>query len=105
MRAERVAFAIEQRGFRAILCLRAAPGVPATILNYAAGLARVRTRHFVAATAIAGAPRAIAYSTLGAGAAHPSTVLLVLPTIILVVMGVLGVVLARATFRRSAPAV
>jgi uncharacterized membrane protein YdjX (TVP38/TMEM64 family) len=103
-RAERAANAIERRGFRAMLCLRAAPGVPATILNYAAGLARVRTRDFLAATLIAGAPRAIAYSALGANAAHPSAVALVLPTAILIVMGIVGAALARSTFRAPARA-
>jgi uncharacterized membrane protein YdjX (TVP38/TMEM64 family) len=98
-RAGRVAAAIENRGFRSVLCLRAAPGVPATIVNYAAGLTRIRTRDFVAATLIGGAPRAIAYSALGASAGNPSPVAVALPTAILVLMAVAGAFLARSTFR------
>lgn len=97
-RAARITGAIEKRGFRSVLCLRAAPGVPATILNYAAGLARIRLRDFVAASAIAGAPRAIAYTVLGTNAAHPSAFAVAAPIVILVVMTVLGAALAGATF-------
>ncbi|HET6548966.1 MAG TPA: TVP38/TMEM64 family protein [Solirubrobacter sp.] len=56
---------IERRGFAAVLVARLAPGVPATLLNYAAGLTRVRARHFAAAIAVGGAPRAFAYAALG----------------------------------------
>ncbi|HEY1276171.1 MAG TPA: VTT domain-containing protein [Thermoleophilaceae bacterium] len=56
----------ERRGFLAVLCARVAPGVPATLLNYACGLARIRLRDFAAASAIGGAPRVFAYTALGA---------------------------------------
>ena len=97
-RAARVTESIEKHGFRSILCLRAAPGVPATILNYAAGLSRIRLRDFVAASAIAGAPRAIAYTVLGTNAAHPSAFAVAAPIVILVAMTILGALLAGATF-------
>lgn len=97
-RAERMTGAIEKRGFRSVLCLRAAPGMPATLLNYAAGLSRIRMRDFVAASTIAGAPRAIAYTVLGTNAAHPSAAALAAPVVILVAMSILGAILAGATF-------
>ena len=53
-------------GFRAVACARAAPGVPATLLNYACGLSRIRLRDFVAGSAVGGAPRILAYTVIGA---------------------------------------
>lgn len=64
---------IGERGFTTVLCLRAAPGVPATLLNYAAGLSRVRARDYLAATLIGGAPRVAAYTALGGSLTDPSS--------------------------------
>jgi uncharacterized membrane protein YdjX (TVP38/TMEM64 family) len=64
-RLERLLRRLEGRGFLAVLAARLAPGVPATWLNYAAGLTRVRLTHFSAAIAIGGAPRTFAYAALG----------------------------------------
>jgi uncharacterized membrane protein YdjX (TVP38/TMEM64 family) len=54
-----------QRPVLGIAALRVAPGMPAGILAYAAGLTRVRLRHFMAGMAIGGAPRIVAYALLG----------------------------------------
>ncbi len=48
-----------------IAALRAAPGMPAGPLAYAAGLTRVRLRHFACGMALGGAPRILAYVLLG----------------------------------------
>ena len=103
-RAGRLVTKIEARGFRSILCLRAAPGVPATLVNYAAGASRVRLRDFVLASAIGGAPRGIAYAVLGSNATDPSALAVAAPVVVLAAMGVLGTVLAGATFRSPRPA-
>jgi uncharacterized membrane protein YdjX (TVP38/TMEM64 family) len=68
--------ALERHGFTAVLAARLAPGVPATGLNYAAGLSRVRAREFAAGIALGGAPRAASYALLGAGLAGGSPLLL-----------------------------
>ena len=39
---------VEQRPLLTIALARLAPGSPATIVNYAAGLTHIRLRHFVA---------------------------------------------------------
>lgn len=52
-------------GFVAVLCLRLAPGVPATALHYAAGASKIRLRSFVPAVALGSAPRVFAYAALG----------------------------------------
>ncbi|MGB2709977.1 MAG: TVP38/TMEM64 family protein [Conexibacter sp.] len=56
---------IAARGFVAVLYARILPGMPFTIVNYAAGLTRVRLAVFAGATAIGCAPRAFAYTALG----------------------------------------
>jgi uncharacterized membrane protein YdjX (TVP38/TMEM64 family) len=100
-RAERMAAAGERRGFRSVLCLRAAPGAPATLVNYAAGISRISFRDFVLASAIGGAPRAVTYTVLGSTAAHPSPLAVAAPVAVLVAMAILGTVLAGATLRRD----
>jgi uncharacterized membrane protein YdjX (TVP38/TMEM64 family) len=64
-RLERILRRLEGRGFLAVLVARVAPGVPATWLNYAAGLTRVRLVQFAPAIAIGGAPRTFAYASIG----------------------------------------
>jgi uncharacterized membrane protein YdjX (TVP38/TMEM64 family) len=56
---------IGRRGFLSILYARIAPGVPYSMVNYAAGLSPVPLRTFAAATALGCAPRAFAYTALG----------------------------------------
>jgi uncharacterized membrane protein YdjX (TVP38/TMEM64 family) len=65
-RLVRIRERVERRGFLTVLWARMAPGVPATLLNYACGLSRVRLRDFVGGTMIGGAPRIAAYAALGA---------------------------------------
>ena len=56
--------AIGRRGFLAVLYARIVPGVPYSLVNYAAGLAPIRLATFAAATALGAAPRAFAYTAL-----------------------------------------
>ena len=56
---------VGRRGFWSVLYARIAPGVPYSLVNYAAGLTPILLRSFVAATAIGVAPRAFAYTALG----------------------------------------
>lgn len=98
-RAARWTKAIESRGFRSMLCLRALPAMPATIISYGAGLSRIGLWDFTLATLIVAAPRGIAYALLGSAASERSALLVALPTIVLVVVAVLGIALARSTIR------
>jgi uncharacterized membrane protein YdjX (TVP38/TMEM64 family) len=61
---------VMRRPLLTIVLARAAPGSPATILNYAAGLTRIRLRHFVGGILIGGAPRVLAYTAFGSAAAE-----------------------------------
>lgn len=71
-RLSRVRRLLERRGFAAVLLVRLAPGVPTTALHYAAGLSRVRTRHFAGAMAVGSALRTAPYALVGAGLAAGS---------------------------------
>jgi uncharacterized membrane protein YdjX (TVP38/TMEM64 family) len=56
---------VGDRGFSAILLARCAPGVPYSLVNYAAGLTPISLVAFAGATALGCAPRAFAYTALG----------------------------------------
>lgn len=64
-RARLVEERLVRRPILAVAALRAAPGMPASVLAYAAGLTRVRLRHFLCGMALGGSPRVIAYVALG----------------------------------------
>jgi uncharacterized membrane protein YdjX (TVP38/TMEM64 family) len=87
---------IERRGFWAVLYARIAPGVPYSLVNYAAGLTRVSLPAFAAATAIGVAPRAFAYTALGGSLDDLGSPEAIIAIAALVVMAVTGVVLLRA---------
>ena len=56
---------IERRGFLAVLYVRLAPAIPYHLVNYGAGLTRLRARDMAAGTAVGAAPRTFAYVALG----------------------------------------
>jgi uncharacterized membrane protein YdjX (TVP38/TMEM64 family) len=86
---------IGRRGFLSILYARIMPGVPYSLVNYAAGLSPVALRSFAAATAIGCAPRAFAYTALGGSLDDLGSPEAIAAIAVLVVMGVAGLVLAR----------
>ncbi len=57
---------LRRRGLLAVIVQRLVPGLPDTPFNYAAGVAGVRLHHLALGTAIGVAPRALAYTALGA---------------------------------------
>lgn len=93
---------VERRPLLTIILARLAPGSPATILNYAAGMTRIRLRHFVAGIVIGGAPRVLAYTALGGAAAERALLPAVAAVALLTVLGVAGTVVARRR-RMAAP--
>ena len=98
---------IGRRGFLAVLYARIAPGVPYTLVNYAAGLAPVRPLAFGGATALGTAPRAFAYTALGGTLGNLRSPETVAAVAVLVAFGLLGIGLAvrerRATVRGRGP--
>ncbi len=93
---------VERRPLLSIVLARAAPGSPATVLNYAVGLTRVRLRHFVAGSLIGGAPRVLAYTALGGAAAERALWPAVAALALLAVLSVAGIAVARRR-RAAAP--
>jgi uncharacterized membrane protein YdjX (TVP38/TMEM64 family) len=92
---------IGRRGFLTVLYARIAPGVPYTLVNYAAGLTPVALRSFVAATAIGVAPRAFAYTALGGSLDDLSSPEALIAVVVLVAMALVGLLLARRDLART----
>jgi uncharacterized membrane protein YdjX (TVP38/TMEM64 family) len=95
---------VGRRGFLTVLYARIAPGVPYTLVNYAAGLTPILLRSFVAATAIGVAPRAFAYTALGGSLGDLTSPEALAAVAVLVVMALTGLALARRDLRRAGPA-
>lgn len=96
---------IGRRGFLSILYARIVPGVPYSMVNYAAGLSPVALGAFAAATALGCAPRAFAYTALGGSLGDLGSPEAIAAVAVLVVMAVVGLVLARRDLRAArAPA-
>ena len=90
---------VGRRGFLSILYARIAPGVPYSLVNYAAGLSPVRLGAFAAATAIGCAPRAFAYTALGGSFDDLGSPEAIAAIVVLVVMALVGALLARRDLR------
>ncbi len=90
---------VGRRGFVSVLYARIAPGVPYTLVNYAAGLTPVALGSFVAATALGVAPRAFAYTALGGSLGDLRSPEAIIALVVLVVMAAAGLVLARRDLR------
>lgn len=91
-RLRRLQERVERRGFLAVAAARAAPGVPATLLNYACGLSRVRLRDFAAGTLVGGAPRIFGYAALGGSGGDVTSPLAVVGLAIMAALSIGGVV-------------
>jgi uncharacterized membrane protein YdjX (TVP38/TMEM64 family) len=96
-RVERARLWVGDRGFLSVLYARLVPGLPYSLVNYAAGLAPIRARDFVLATAIGCAPRAFAYTALGGSINHWSKPEALVAIGILVVMALAAPLVALRT--------
>lgn len=98
---------VAQRGFLSVLYARILPGIPYNVVNYAAGLTRVRLLAFAGGTALGCAPRAFAYTALGGSLSNLGSPAAIVAYAILAVMGVGGLLVAardpalRRRLRRS----
>jgi uncharacterized membrane protein YdjX (TVP38/TMEM64 family) len=101
-RIQAIEVAISRRGFVSVLYARIAPGVPYTLVNYAAGLTRIPLAVFAAATALGTAPRAFAYTALGGSLGNLRSPEAAIAVAVLVVMGTAGLVLLYRERRRAA---
>jgi uncharacterized membrane protein YdjX (TVP38/TMEM64 family) len=97
-RARRVDRFLERRGFWAVLYIRLAPGIPYTVVNYGAGLTRLRFRDMAAGTFIGGAPRTFAYVALGGSIQDIGSPESIAAIALLVLIAIVGAILARREF-------
>jgi uncharacterized membrane protein YdjX (TVP38/TMEM64 family) len=98
-RVRRVREWIGRRGFAAVLSARIVPGMPFTLVNYAAGLTPLRLPVFAGATALGAAPRAFAYTALGGSFGNWRSPETIVAVAVLVVMALVGLVLLRREVR------
>jgi uncharacterized membrane protein YdjX (TVP38/TMEM64 family) len=92
---------VSRRGFVSVLYARIAPGVPYTLVNYAAGLTRIPLAVFAAATALGAAPRAFAYTALGGSLGDLRSPEAVVAVSIIGAMWVIGLALLVRERRRA----
>ncbi len=92
---------VGRRGFLTVLYARIAPGVPYTLVNYAAGLTPIALGAFVAATAIGVAPRAFAYTALGGSLGDLTSPEALVAIAVLVIMALVGLALLRRDLRAA----
>lgn len=86
---------MERHGFWAVFYVRLAPAIPYNLVNYGAGLTRLRVRDMAAGTAVGAAPRTFAWVALGGNIDDLSAPEAKAAIALLVVMAVVGAVLAR----------
>jgi uncharacterized membrane protein YdjX (TVP38/TMEM64 family) len=98
-RVRRIDGFLERRGFWAVLYIRLAPGIPYTLVNYGAGLTKLRFRDMAGGTAVGGAPRTFAYVALGGSLTDMGSPEAIVAIVLLVVIGVVGLALGRRQIR------
>jgi uncharacterized membrane protein YdjX (TVP38/TMEM64 family) len=94
-RARRIDELLERRGFFAVLYIRLAPGIPYHLVNYGAGLTRLRVRDMAAGTAVGALPRTFGYVALGGNLDNLGSPEAIAAVALLVVTAIGGAVLAR----------
>ena len=98
-RARRWQSWLTDHGFSAVLASRLAPGVPAGIVNYLAGVTGIRTRAVLAAVALGALPKTIAYVALGGALADPVSTRGAIAAAVYVATAVAGAIVARRLIR------
>jgi uncharacterized membrane protein YdjX (TVP38/TMEM64 family) len=86
---------VARRGFWTVLYVRLIPGLPFNMLNYAAGLSRLRARDVFAGTGLGFAPRTFAYAAVGGSLSRLDSTEARVAIVVGVVMAVAGALLAR----------
>ena len=100
-RARRIDDFLDRRGFWAVLYVRLAPGIPYHLVNYGAGLTRLRVRDMAAATPIGALPRTFAYVALGGSLDDLGSPEAIAAIVLLVLTALVGAVIARHQIARE----
>ncbi len=94
-RAPGIDAALERNGFLAAFYSRIVPGVPWGIVNYLAGLSRVKLRDLLLATLAGGTPKVFAYVALGGSFDDLGRPEAIVAIALLVALALAGAVIAR----------
>ncbi len=94
-RAPRVSAALERNGLLASFYGRIVPGLPWGMVNYAAGLSRVRLRELLLGTLAGGTPKVFAYVALGGSFGDLGRPEAIVAISLLVILALGGLVIAR----------
>jgi len=97
-RVRRIDAFLERRGFWAVLYIRLAPAIPYTLVNYGAGLTRLRYRDMAAGTLVGAAPRTFAYVALGGSIDDLGSPEAIAAIALLVAIALAGLILGRRQF-------
>lgn len=97
-RAPAVSAALERNGLLAVFYSRIVPGVPWGLVNYAAGLSRVRLRELLLGTLVGGTPKIFAYVALGGSFGDLGRPEAIVAIALLVILALGGLVIARRSF-------
>ncbi len=101
-RAPRIDAALERNGFLAVFYSRIIPGVAWGVVNYAAGLARVRLRDVLLATVAGGTPKVFVYVALGGNLDDLTRPEALVAIGMLVALALTGLVIARRQYKAEA---
>jgi uncharacterized membrane protein YdjX (TVP38/TMEM64 family) len=86
---------LQQNGVVAVMESRIVPLLPYGVVNHAAGLTKLRFRDMALGTAVGAAPKVFAYVALGGSLSNLSAPEVKVAVGVLVVLGVVGLVVAR----------
>jgi uncharacterized membrane protein YdjX (TVP38/TMEM64 family) len=86
---------IEERGFWAVFYMRLTPGIPYNLVNYGAGLTKLKLSAMALGTLVGAAPRTYAWVALGGNLDNLGSTEAKVAIGLLVTMAIVGAVLAR----------
>ena len=86
---------IEERGFWAVFYMRLTPGIPYNLVNYGAGLTRLKLSAMALGTVVGAAPRTYAWVALGGNLDNLGSTEAKVAIGLLVAMAIVGAFLAR----------
>lgn len=100
---------LSRHGFRSMMAVRLAPGLPFAVANYCAAVSRVRWTPFLAATALGSVPNTAAYVVAGSEASSPTSPGFLISTGFIALTAIAALILAwrarRSGARKPGPGV
>jgi uncharacterized membrane protein YdjX (TVP38/TMEM64 family) len=98
---------LTRNGAVAVMETRILPALPYGLVNYSAGLTRLRFRDMTLGTVVGAAPKVFAYTALGGSLGDLTSPEAIAAISLIILLGVIGVLVARRQFvleRRARPA-